>query len=244
MWAIVPQLILDKIAGFVTFHPDTLVVAAGNDPESCSIVREIHNPLLNRLKVIKIKPPTVDGWRNYMMRRFGDKWARETYVFLKRFESEGYLLKLPKEPAGFDNFPSPRTWTWVALDLYHGFNSVDDIVGLLGEEVGLKFYGFMKTNVDIDELIRNPAGWFKLDLDAKYMACLLLGNAISKARGRFNKFFNLIDAMASESREYVVVTCISVSGRKVLINFLRELLKARPKYRDMLMEIVTLAKQL
>jgi len=41
-----------------------------------------------------------------------------------------------------------------------------------------------------------------------------------------------------------VVTCISVSGRKVLINFLRELLKARPKYRDMLMEIVTLAKQL
>jgi len=42
------------------------------------------------------------------MRRFGDKWARETYVFLKRFESEGYLLRLPREPAGFDNFPSPR----------------------------------------------------------------------------------------------------------------------------------------
>jgi len=99
---------------------------------------------------------------------------------------------------------SGRTWTWVALDLYHGFKSVDDIVGLLGEEVGLKFYGFMKTNVDIDELIRNPAGWFKLDLDAKYMACLLLGNAISKARGRFSKFFNLIDAMASESRERLI----------------------------------------
>ena len=108
MWAITPQLVLDKIAGFTAFHPDTLIIAAGNRPEDASIVRLIHNPLLNRFKVIRVTGATVDGWMHWMQARYGDNWDKRTYAFLKRFESEGYILKTPPEPEGLENFPTPR----------------------------------------------------------------------------------------------------------------------------------------
>jgi hypothetical protein len=34
VWAIVPALVLDKVAGQTAFHKDCLVVAAGNKPET------------------------------------------------------------------------------------------------------------------------------------------------------------------------------------------------------------------
>lgn len=96
-WAIAPQIVLDKVAGFVKFHRDTMVIAAGNRPEDASsIVRLIHNPLLNRFKIIKVSPPTVQEWAEYMNNKHGDAWDKKVYAFLMRFRDEGYLLKLPK----------------------------------------------------------------------------------------------------------------------------------------------------
>jgi hypothetical protein len=47
VWAITPQLVLDKVAGLTKFSEETLVIAAGNRPEDAgTLVRMIHNPLL------------------------------------------------------------------------------------------------------------------------------------------------------------------------------------------------------
>ena len=74
-----------------------MVVAAGHRPEDASsIVRLIHNPLLNRFKIIKVSPPTVQEWAEYMNNKHGDAWDKKVYAFLMRFRDEGYLLKLPK----------------------------------------------------------------------------------------------------------------------------------------------------
>ena len=91
------------------FHKDTLVVAAGNRPEDASsIVRMLHNPLLNRFKIVRISPPTLEEWVEWMNNRYGDDWDKRTYAFLQRFRDEGYLLQIPKTAEGLENFPTPR----------------------------------------------------------------------------------------------------------------------------------------
>ena len=49
------------MAGLTKFSEETLVIAAGNRPEDAgTLVRMIHNPLLNRFKIIRISPASVD----------------------------------------------------------------------------------------------------------------------------------------------------------------------------------------
>ena len=49
------------MAGLTKFSEETLVIAAGNRPEDAgTVVRMIHNPLLNRFKIIRISPASVD----------------------------------------------------------------------------------------------------------------------------------------------------------------------------------------
>ena len=238
VWAIVPQIVLDRVAGFTVFHKDCLVVAAGNRPEDAStIVRMIHNPLLNRFKIIKVSPPTVDEWAEWMNRTYGDEWDKRTYVFLKRFSEEGYLLKVPKTPEGLEEYPTPRSWTWLALGLKEGFDSLEDICGFIGEEVGRKFDAFLKVNVDIDRLIDEPATFHTLSIDGKYMVSFMLASWIMQHTREWAKTYPLIDEMNKESKEYFVITCMSLK-KNTLISFLRKLFEAKPSYRDLIREIL------
>jgi len=137
---------------------------------------------------------------------------------------------LGKTPEGLENFPSPRTWEWLSLDLYEGFDSLEDIIGLVGEEVGRKFDAFRKLKVDIDDLINNPGMFSKLDFDAKYMVPIMLANWISQHKKDFSKAFPLIDAMASDSHEFVVMLVISMKKR-VAVKFLKALFAYNSTYR-------------
>jgi hypothetical protein len=243
VWAVAPQIVLDKIAGFTKFSDETLVIAAGNRPEDAStIVRLIHNPLLNRFKIIKVSAPTPDEWAQWMNSTYGDNWDKRTYAFLKRFQDEGYLLKIPNSPEGLEEFPTPRSWTWLALDLKEGFDSLEDICGLIGEEVGRKFDGFLKVNVDVEELIADPQRFHKLELDGKYMVPLMLASWITEHAKDQAKAYPLIDEMSSESREFLVMLCMSMN-RKSLVSFLRQLFTHRPAYKDALAEIAINIKE-
>ena len=196
----------------------------------------IHNPLLNRFKIIKISPPSVDEWMDWMNSKYKDEWDKRVYVFLKRFENEGYLLKLPKTPEGLEEYPTPRSWTWLALDLYDGFNDLEDICGLVGEEVGMRFHAFLKLNVDIDELIAEPKRFHVLELDAKYMATFMLSSWIVQNFKNLAKAYPLIDEMSSESHEYLVMVCKTMKKTSAA-RFLSQLLNDKPMYRDILREI-------
>lgn len=236
VWSIVPQLVLDRIAGLTKFNEDTLVIAAGNRPEDSTLVRLIHAPLLNRFKIIKVSAPTVDEWVQWMNARYADRWDKRVYAFLTRFKDEGYFLKPPEQGEGLEAWPSPRSWTWLALDLVEGFDSLDDICGLVGEEVGRKLHAFLQLNVDIEELIEDPKRFHGLSFDAKYVVPIMLANWLSQNQKTMSKAFKLIDIMSAQSHEFLVMTCMSMQ-RKALIHFLSELFKYDTKYRGILSEI-------
>jgi MoxR-like ATPase len=74
------------MAGFVGFHKDVIVVAAGNRPEESKVAHLISAPLLNRFKVIRVEAPNVDEWKDYMDYKYGDEWDRRVYAFLKAYK--------------------------------------------------------------------------------------------------------------------------------------------------------------
>ena len=110
-------------------------------------------PLMNRVIKFKIDPPTEDSWAKWMTSHYGNDWDKRIYVFLKRFHSEHYILKLPSETETLNAFPTPRSWSDLALLMKAGLTSQDIINGLVGEEVGLKLRGFLETKVDVKDLL-------------------------------------------------------------------------------------------
>lgn len=240
VWAIVPQLVLDKVAGLTSFHPETLVVAAGNRPEDAStIVRLLHNPLLNRFKVFSVASPTVEEWGEWMVNRYGDAWDKRALAFLMRFRDEGYILQIPSTPEGLEQYPTPRSWTWISLDLNEEFNALEDLHGLLGSDVGSKFWGFLQVNVDLDELLRKPELFAGLSLDGRYMASIMLSSWVSKNASNPTGCFPLIDAMSKASKEFLVLSSMGVptagNRRKT---FLSALFRYRKEYMDVMSEII------
>jgi len=104
------KLVFDREAGFTKFHEDVMIVACGNRPEHSSVATMLPTPLLSRMLIIDISPPSVDEWADWMYENYGyEKWDRRTYIFLKRFQAENYLIKMPPTPEGLDAYPVPRT---------------------------------------------------------------------------------------------------------------------------------------
>jgi hypothetical protein len=229
------KLIFDRRAGFTKFHDDVFIVACGNRPEHSTVANYLPTPLINRMLVISVDPPKVDDWMEFMQKTYGDEWDKKCYAFLKRFEDEDYLLKVPKQAECLEAYPTPRSWTAAALLMYRGLNSDDTLCGLLGYEVATKLQAFLKVKVDIDELIKDPSLYDKLSLDGKYMAAVMLSTWVEKHNSA-SKAFPLIDKMSNDSRELLVLTCLGMS-RKRLVGFLRELFAYNAKYKDFLDEV-------
>ena len=66
------------------------------------------------MTIIEVKPPTIDEWYSYMERRFGDRWERLIYAYLKLFPED--FLKPPADD--MQAFPTPRSWTNLSIILY------------------------------------------------------------------------------------------------------------------------------
>jgi MoxR-like ATPase len=234
VWAMAPQLILDRRVGTTALHKGVMVVGAGNRPEHGSLVRSIHNPLLNRLKILSIDPPTPEEWGGWMDAKYGSKWDRRVLAYLMRFKED--LLRPPAEPEGLEGFPSPRTWDWVARNLAAGATE-EDLTGLLGQEVGHKLMGFIEVNVDLNELLRNPKMWTKLNVEAKYIALAMLSSAVNEDKVPFERAAALADVIEDE---YVVLltALISKSKKETWINYLVSQQGAR--FRALFKDMVTI----
>ena len=178
------SLILEKEAGWMLKLAEGVkVVAAGNPPEWSEATRPLPKPLRNRLTVINVAPPTVEEWAAYMQRRYGDGWERLTALYLAAYPED--ILKPPEDD--FAAFPTPRSWTNTALLLRKYGNAPWELkealaVGNLGGEVGMKFVALLKTNIDVEEVLK------KLEEDPKYFDKLSL-----------NQRLLVIDAVAQQS---------------------------------------------
>jgi len=236
------KLIFDRRAGFTTFNKDVMIIAAGNRPQESSIANMLPTPLISRMIVVEVDPPSVDDWKDFMVRTYRDEWDARVYAFLKRFEDEHYLIRIPKVAETLDAYPTPRTWSALSLLMKKGMDDAETITGLVGKEVGTKLSAFLKVNVDVDDLIREPERFHDLELDGKYMASVMLASWISKNIRSVSRCFRLIDEMSKESREFLVLTCISMNRNK-LVHFLKELFRYSRVYRDALSEIALEIKE-
>lgn len=131
--------------------PDVIVALAGNPPSMSADAEPLPAPLLNRLTVLNVEPPTVDEWCKYMDRKYGDSWERAVCEFLK--ESPSFLFEPPREPEGLEPYPTPRSWTRLAVQLrILGDGREEDTVaeiihGNVGKSTGSKFLNFYMSRV-------------------------------------------------------------------------------------------------
>jgi hypothetical protein len=208
------SIILEKEAGFqLKLSRNIKIVLAGNTPEWSTIVRELPAPLVNRMKMYEVLPPSVDEWINYMQKIYGDEWEKSCAVYLKLFPAE--LLMPPKQ--SFEAFPTPRSWTLTCIDIYKLREQEADeevieatAVGGLGQEVGLKFSRIFKVNIDLNAVLReleeNPAKFDGFDPDKRLdIQILVLSSIASQNAERMARFRKFFEYLMQKHRELLTI---------------------------------------
>jgi MoxR-like ATPase len=171
------KILLDRSAGEIKFHDDVIIVSAGNPPRYSAVARPLPAPLINRMLVIEVEPPTLESWRNFMDRvakETGRSWYKPVYAFLKSVETE--LPKYFYPPSALTStlsaYPSPRSWShaaWVLEELskYAAETKIGTITipylqqviaGFVGDEAAQKFIDYLMifAQVDIDAILAKP----------------------------------------------------------------------------------------
>ncbi len=212
------SLILEKEAGWMLRISDGVkIIAAGNPPEWSEVARPIPKPLRNRLTIINVAPPTVEEWTAYMQRRYGDSWERLAALHLAVYP-EDFLSPPPEDSSPF---PTPRSWTSLAVLLHKHKNASDGLkealaVGNLGEEVGARFAALLRTNLNIKEALRklekSPSYFDKLTVNQR----LLLLDAVAqqpldRLAGPLKGF---LEHLSREHREMLVLVTLLMDREK------------------------------
>ncbi|MEM4964724.1 MAG: AAA family ATPase [Pyrobaculum sp.] len=147
------SLILEKEIGWnIKISKDVKVIAAANDSEWSEIARSLPKPLINRLIIFYVDAPLIEEWIRYMDDVYGDTWDRLVAAYLS-FYPEDFIKQPDNE---FSAFPTPRSWTRLALLLPHVSNKKlrDAIVkGTVGYEVGAKFISISEEASRLTEII-------------------------------------------------------------------------------------------
>lgn len=145
-------------------------------------------------------------------------------------------MKIPKTSETLDPFAQHRTWTSLSVMMNKGMTDRTTIVGLVGSEIGIKFEGFLKTDVDLEELIQVPSGFHSLEFDARYMVSVMLATWLTKHIKDVSKAFGLLDTMFVAKHEFVVLVCLCMSKFNAA-PLLKQLFDHDPQYKDVLTEI-------
>jgi hypothetical protein len=235
----------DKASGFTRFSPETMVVAAGNDPLSSSMANLLPAPLINRFIVCEVKPPSLEGWINWMNKHC-PQWDKRVLAYLKQFPSE--LLQKTFEAESLQNFATPRSWTELAVILSKTKASswFQTSIGLLGKEIGTKFHSLLSTSIpDIEELIDNPDLFTGLDLNGKYLTAIFLAEYMIKdGEQDFQKTIPLSEKMAEDNQDFVVLTIMACSDEDKRQNIILALARESSIIKEILKDIAQLREKL
>ena len=205
VYAAAYKIILERKVGFLRLSKDVMVVCAGNTSEFSEIARPIPKPLRNRMMVLHVDPPKIDEWYHYMESRYGDKWNRLTYAYLKVMSED---FARPSED-DYDNFPSPRTWTFLALAL----SDVSDketlrtiAESLLGRTVGGKFAAFASKPIpEPTELLSNPLLLDKMDNEQRCVALWAVAQYVTRNKVELKLLRPFIEKVMSYGNEMLIL---------------------------------------
>jgi len=191
------ELIWDRRAGWIAFNDDLLVMAAGNTPEDSAIASMPSSTSINRVFVMKIEPPSIEGWAEWMNANVKD-WDRRVYAFLRQFPQ--FFFQRPPDIETLEPFPTPRQWTELAkISHYFPDEEIEVLAyGNIGGEAAAHFATFVKTRVpDLSEILVKPDLFAPLSVDGRYLVISQLSAVINKELnerkpnlGKFVRFLN------------------------------------------------------
>lgn len=178
------SLVQEKEFGWgFKLSPSVKVILAGNPPDWSEVVRSLPKPLRSRLTILEVDAPSIEEWRSYMERKYGERWEKRAYLYLKMYPHD--FIRPPADDWG--NFPTPRNWTALAALLYEleSERAPSELVeeacsGRLGKEVGAKFYAFLSSRISPEEVelvAENPELFASLNLSKKLLIIYALSSA-------------------------------------------------------------------
>ncbi|NPA69523.1 MAG: ATP-binding protein [Crenarchaeota archaeon] len=238
------RVLWDRYLGYVKLSRNVLVIAAGNRREDSSIVRKLPAPLINRTCILYIKVPTVEEWRQYMEEKYGDRWCRTIYYYLKSRPEHLYVP--PDDVETLENFPTPRSWTKLALLL--GNNplsrySKEEIelicIGTIGKKLGPIIAQYIIHNVPtIDDLLTNPEKWLELPLDVKLDMLQDVARRIEEAlrsnkNDEWKRLTRLLKYVFNDSEE-IGLTLLQIVPEDVKVRFIKKLSTSLPEVKRLL----------
>ncbi|MEM4964955.1 MAG: AAA family ATPase, partial [Pyrobaculum sp.] len=206
--AVFYSLILEKEFGWHTKLAENIkVVAAANVAEWSELSRSLPKPLRNRMTIIYVAPPSIDEWISFMNSTYGDKWEKLVGAYLRVFPED--MLQPPE--GDWDAFPSPRSWSNLALLLKQYENEPDEfkeslIIGSVGSKVGTKFATIYAQRKNMQKLIEDvfadPKLFAELKIEEKVLVVSHLSQlSIDELKERAER---LVEYMAENTREWLV----------------------------------------
>ncbi len=219
------RLTLERKAGFLDLHPDTLVIAAGNRPEDSSIAQELPAPLLNRFIVFEVDSPKVEEWIQYMSNRYID-WDKRIPAFLTSY---GMLLKPPQTPQTLKNYPTPRAWTTLAKISHKIKSDLEQIAtGIVGEEATAFLMTFLNIKVPrVEDILANfKEIWTSLDRQQKFLSVAQVSQRDIKTIETFS-----IDLLKIKEHEYIYVL-LNMFSEEVQNKIMDNIINKSPKDID------------
>ena len=212
------KLLRDRMTGWVEFHPDLLVISAGNSPDDAAIASMLDAPVINRVKVFRILPPTVDEWAELYMNKYVEDWDTRVYAFLKRFGQ--FFFQKPPDVETLDPFATPRQWTELSkVSHYFDDDTLEYIAySNVGSEASSHFITFVRTKVpEIEEILKRPDLILSYDIDGKYLIVSQLASALRKEftnnrKPNLNKFVRVLTWLHQYDRELLQLMTVMVGG--------------------------------
>jgi len=212
------KILRDRMTGWVEFHPDLLVMAAGNRPEDAAIASMLDAPVINRVRVFNILPPSVEEWAEYMDKYVGD-WDRRVFAFLKRFDD--YFCQKPPDVETLEPFATPRQWTELAK-VSHYFN--DDVLEYIaysnvGSEASAPFITFIRTQIpDVDEVLARPDLIMSFEVNEKYLFAAQLASKLAKDfkdgnKPNMSKYVRVLTWLHQYDRELLQLITVMTGGK-------------------------------
>lgn len=153
------QIVLEKRIGDFQFHPDTVVLAAGNREDDNAIVTPLSRALCNRFAHFEMRPET-DTWL---------KWAADHQIaehimaFIRTYGNKVLFCDSDQ-----NSFSTPRSWAMASKVISHA--DPEDMKSLVAACVGTAMadrfckYLTLYRKVDAEKII---AGKMKIDFTKK-----------------------------------------------------------------------------
>ncbi len=193
------QIVLERRVGPFRFHPETVVLAAGNLDDDNAIVSPLSSALNNRFVHLRLRVDAT-AWV---------RWAEAAglhssvlgYISGRgRFGSETLY-----EPNGDDAFPTPRSWEMASRLLSHAGEA--DVRRLVAACVGIpaaeKFHTWhkMQQRIDPRQIVERgkPVNFTRVEPSEAYAIVWVVSDFIVKRKALAEKFLpNVARFLASE----------------------------------------------